>query len=225
MVAAARAGDRPAAVTAARRGHPRGRGERLVPWAVAALVAVAVAAVIGGPVGLACGLAAAAGTGRYLRRLEPPSVRADRASAARDLPYAVDLLAAALRAGLPTQRAVRVVAGALDGSLGRRLGRVARALGLGLPPEQAWLAVADLPGGARLIAAVSRSADSGAALSATFARLADDQRAQQTAAVEAAANRAGVLIVLPLGLCFLPAFVFAGVVPVIVAVLGDVLRV
>lgn len=67
--------------------------------------------------------------------------------------------------------------------------------------------------------------DSGAALSATFARLADDQRARQTAAVEAAASRAGVLIVLPLGLCFLPAFVFAGVVPVIVAVLGDVLRV
>ena len=77
----------------------------------------------------------------------------------------------------------------------------------------------------RLAAAVSRSADSGAALSATFARLADDQRARQAAAVEAAASRAGVLIVLPLGLCFLPAFVFAGVVPVIVAVLGDVLRV
>jgi pilus assembly protein TadC len=42
--------------------------------------------------------------------------------------------------------------------------------------------------------------------------------------VEAAARRAGVLVVLPLGLCFLPAFVFAGLVPVIVAVLGDVLR-
>jgi pilus assembly protein TadC len=224
MVAAAGADDRSAAVTA-RRVRPVGRRERLVHWAVAALVAIAVAAVIGGPVGLAGGLVVAAGTGRYLRSLEPAAVRADRASAARDLPYAVDLLAAALKAGLPTQRAVRVVAGALDGSLGRRLGRVARALGLGLPPEQAWLAVADLPGGARLIAAVSRSADSGAALSATFARLADDQRAQQTAAVEAAASRAGVLIVLPLGLCFLPAFVFAGVVPVIVAVLGDVLRV
>ena len=32
-----------------------------------------------------------------------------------------------------------------------------------------------------------------------------------------------MLIVLPLGLCFLPAFVLAGLVPVIVAVLGDVL--
>ncbi len=42
-------------------------------------------------------------------------------------------------------------------------------------------------------------------------------------AVDAAARRAGVLIVLPLGLCFLPAFVLAGLVPVLVAVLGDVL--
>lgn len=212
-------------MTATRRVRSRGRSGRLVHWAVATLVAAAITALIGGPVGLACGLVVAVGTGRYLRRLEPAAVRADRASAARDLPYAEDLLAAALKAGLPTQRAVGVVAGALDGSLARRLGRVARGLGLGLPPEQAWLAVADLPGGARLTAAVARSADSGAALSATFARLADDQRAQQAAEVEAAANRAGVLIVLPLGLCFLPAFVFAGVVPVIVAVLGDVLRV
>jgi pilus assembly protein TadC len=193
-------------------------------WAVAVLAGVAVASVVGGPAGLVCGLAVAVGSGRYLARLEPKAVRVERARAAEDLPYAVDLLAAALRAGQPTQRAVGVVAAAVDGPIGRRLGRVARALGLGLPPERAWLALADLPGGHRLIAAVTRSADSGAALSATFVRLADDQRAQRVAAVDAAARRAGVLVVLPLGLCFLPAFVFAGVVPVIVAVLGDVLR-
>jgi pilus assembly protein TadC len=54
-------------------------------------------------------------------------------------------------------------------------------------------------------------------------RIADDLRAARHADVEAAAQRAGVLIVLPLGLCFLPAFVLAGIAPVIVAVLGDVL--
>jgi pilus assembly protein TadC len=201
-----------------------GRRDRLRRWAVAGLAGVAVAVMIGGPAGLVFGLAVAAGAGRALGRLEPAGVRAERAIATADLPYAVDLLAAALRAGMPTQQAVRVIADAFDGPVGRRLARVVRALGLGLPPEQAWLALADLPGGARLIAAVARSADSGAALSATFTRLADDQRAQRAAAVDAAAHRAGVFIVLPLGLCFLPAFVFAGVVPVIVAVLGDVLH-
>jgi pilus assembly protein TadC len=75
-----------------------------------------------------------------------------------------------------------------------------------------------------MAAAVIRSAESGSALAAAFTRLADDQRARRSTDAEAAARRAGVLIVLPLGLCFLPAFVFAGIVPVIVAVLGDVLR-
>jgi hypothetical protein len=42
-------------------------------------------------------------------------------------------------------------------------------------------------------------------------------------AAASSTHRAGVLIVLPLGLCFLPAFVLAGLVPVVVAVLGDVL--
>jgi hypothetical protein len=55
-------------------------------------------------------------------------------------------------------------------------------------------------------------------------RQADELRAARTAAAEAAARRVGVLVVLPLALCFLPAFVLAGVVPVIVAVFGDVLR-
>jgi len=57
------------------------------------------------------------------------------------------------------------------------------------------------------------------------ARLMDDVIFSLTRliAADAAARRAGVLIVLPLGLCFLPAFVLAGLVPVIVAVLGDVL--
>ena len=56
-----------------------------------------------------------------------------------------------------------------------------------------------------------------------IAALADDLRADRAVAAEAAAQRAGVLIVLPLGLCFLPAFLLAGLVPVVVAVLGDVL--
>ncbi len=54
-------------------------------------------------------------------------------------------------------------------------------------------------------------------------RLADELRAARGAECEAAARRAGVLVVLPLGLCFLPAFVLAGLVPIVLSVLGDVL--
>jgi pilus assembly protein TadC len=60
-------------------------------------------------------------------------------------------------------------------------------------------------------------------MTGALGRLADDLRAARAARAEAGAQRLGVLVVLPLGLCFLPAFLLTGVVPVIVAVLGDVL--
>jgi pilus assembly protein TadC len=191
---------------------------------VAVLCGLAAGMLVGGWAGLVVGAVVAALLGRYLGRLEPASRRREREQAALDLPYAADLLAAALRAGLPTDRAVREVAGALGGPVGVRLGRVAGSLGLGLAPVRAWEPVHDLPAGARLAAAVARSAESGAALAGGFARLADDLRTGRLAAAETAAQRAGVLMVLPLGLCFLPAFIVAGTVPVIVAVLGDVLH-
>ncbi|GAA5177603.1 hypothetical protein GCM10023322_02650 [Rugosimonospora acidiphila] len=190
----------------------------------AGLAALATALLIGGWGGALAGVAVAVVAERFLRRMEPARRRAERLRAEADLPFTADLLAAALRAGLPTDRAVGAVAEAVDGPIAQRLARVGRSLGLGLTPAQAWLPMQDLPGGARMAAAVVRSADSGSALAAAFTRLADDQRARRAAEAETAARRAGVLIVLPLGLCFLPAFVFAGIVPVIVAVLGDALR-
>ena len=191
---------------------------------VALLGGLAVGVLVGGWPGVAVGLGTAVVLARYLARLEPAQVRRERERAELDLPYAADLLAAALRAGLPTERAVQVVAGHLGGPVGHRLGAVARSLGLGLTQADAWRPMYDLPVGARMSAAVARSADSGAALAGAFVRLADDLRTTRLAAVEAAGQRSGVLLVLPLGLCFLPAFVLAGIVPVIVAVLGDVLR-
>jgi pilus assembly protein TadC len=191
---------------------------------VAALGGLAVGVLVGGWPGLVAGIVTAVLLGRYLVRLEPAGRRREREQAALDLPYAADLLAAALRAGLPTDRAVREVADALGGPVGVRLGRVAGAITLGLPPALAWRPVHDLPAGTRMSAAVARSTHSGAALAGAFTRLADDLRATRLAEVQAAAQRAGVLLVLPLGLCFLPAFVVAGIVPVIVAVLGDILH-
>lgn len=169
------------------------------------------------------GFAVAVGVRRFLRKQEPAEIREARKRAVAELPLGADLLAAALRAGAPVDRAVSAVAEALGGPLGERLERVARSLRLGAEPDEAWAHLSDVAGGARLISAAIRSSSSGGALAGAFTRLADDLRADRTVAVEAAARRAGVLIVLPLGLCFLPAFVLAGLVPVMVAVVGDVL--
>lgn len=204
---------------AADSGRPRLGVRR---WVVASLVAVAVAVSVGGWVGVL--LAAAAGfiCERGLRRLDSGRRIVAEAEAA-DLPLAADLLAVALRGGAPLVQAVNAVADALPGALGDRLARVARMLALGATPDQAWRELWPVPGARRLVRAVIASAEHGGALAAALTRLADDLRADRLITADAAARRAGVLIVLPLGLCFLPAFMLAGLVPVIVAVLGDVL--
>jgi tight adherence protein B len=69
------------------------------------------------------------------------------------------------------------------------------------------------------IMALDRAEMSGAKLAATLTRLADRARDEAHAESIAAARRAGVLAVAPLGLCFLPAFLLLGVVPM---VLGSV---
>jgi pilus assembly protein TadC len=178
-----------------------------------------VAAVIGGWLGAALGVTVVAVLWRALPKLAAPGITAEHRRVAADLPLAADLMAAALRAGAPPDLAARTVGKALGGPLGERLVRVANALRLGEPPAQAWEFLSELPGGQRLSKVAARSADSGAALATTFRRHADQLRSARAAAAEAGAKRAAVLVVLPLGLCFLPAFVLTGVVPVVAAVL------
>ncbi|GAA1802846.1 type II secretion system F family protein [Planosporangium flavigriseum] len=219
-------------MTAGRRRVPGNRGrrrftaERSRPdpriGAAAVLAGVATAGLLGGWTGLAAGVAV--GTGCWWAARQWSTAGRDDRQVAVDLPIAVDLLAAALRAGAPPARAAEVVGEALGGPLGRRLELVGTALRLGARPEEAWAPLAAIPGGERVRRAAVRTAASGAAMTGALGRLAGDLRAARRAQAEAAAQRLGVLVVLPLGLCFLPAFLLTGVVPVVVAVLGDVLR-
>jgi pilus assembly protein TadC len=206
-----------------RSADPSGRRRPDLIRLGAALGGLAVAVVLGGWSGPVAGVLATVLLDRLLRRFEPATARRRRLREVADLPLGADLLAATLRAGAPVDRAVTSVAEALGGPLGERLRRVGRTLRLGGDPEEAWAQLGPVAGADRLTAAAIRSSASGAALAGALTRLADDLRADRSTAVEAAARRAGVLIVLPLGLCFLPAFILAGLVPVIVAVLGDVL--
>ncbi|MET0493738.1 MAG: type II secretion system F family protein [Actinoplanes sp.] len=214
---------------AARSGGPRllrpaarsgGRNPRLLLDVLAGLGAVFF---VGKWWAVPLGIAVGVGVDRFLRRREPAEVRAARLRIAADLALSADLLAAVLRAGAPVDRALSAVADALGGPLGERLDRIGRSLRLGAGPQEAWGHLSDVAGAERMVAAAVRSSASGGALSGALSRLAADLRADRSLAAEAAARRAGVLIVLPLGLCFLPAFLLAGLVPVVVAVIGDVL--
>ena len=75
-----------------------------------------------------------------------------------------------------------------------------------------------------LLRLARRSAASGAALAQGVADLADQSRHDAASAADARAQRASVLIAGPLGLCYLPAFVCLGIVPIVAGLAGDVLR-
>lgn len=197
------------------------------PVGLALVVGVPLALLVEGVAGLVVGAVLGAILGvlgdRWLTRQPSRAEVAVERRVAADLPFAVDLLAAALRAGATPDMAARCVGKALGGPLGERLLRVDRALGLGAPAGEAWSYLGTDDGVKRIARAAERSQQSGAAFAQSLLRIADELRSDSLLSAESAARRAAVLIVLPLGLCFLPSFVLAGLVPVIVAILGDVL--
>jgi Flp pilus assembly protein TadB len=178
---------------------------------------------LGGWSGAVLGLLAGLGCAGWLAGRPAPQRRGRERYLAAELPFAVDLVAAALRAGAPPDAATGWVADAVGGVAGEALRDVSHALRRGGTAAEAWALLGVGDAGARVARAAARSAHSGSALAGALGRVADDLRADAVLAAEARARTAGVLIVLPLGLCFLPAFVLTGLVPVIVAVVGGVL--
>ncbi len=132
-------------------------------------------------------------------------------------------LAVCLEAGLPVAAAVSAAAEPLDGITGATLRRIAGLLELGGDPAQAWQTAQGDPATAAFARAAGRSAATGAALARTARAESARVREALTDVAEARAQRAGVLIAAPLGLCFLPAFLVLGVVPVVIGLAGEVL--
>lgn len=169
--------------------------------------------------GLALGVGAALGAHRVLRgeagRQPDPDPLA--------LAGGWDLLAACLRSGLPVPVAVRAAAGHLPGSAAAELLRVGELLALGADAATAWQVAASSPVH-KLARAARRSACSGAGLESTARSLAAEIRADAVNAASTRAQRAGVLITGPLGLCFLPAFLALGVLPVVIGLATGLLR-
>ncbi|WP_018332827.1 type II secretion system F family protein [Actinomycetospora chiangmaiensis] len=135
-----------------------------------------------------------------------------------------DELAACLRAGLPLGLAVRAVAESAPVATATALTRVADLVALGADPVAAWGPALDEPSTTRLARAARRSARSGAAVADVAATVAADVRAEAAEAVAARAERAGVLVAGPLGLCFLPAFLALGIAPVVIGLASPLLE-
>lgn len=138
----------------------------------------------------------------------------------------LDLLAVSLLAGLPTPDALSAVADAVehtDSVLARPLRATAARMRLGATPAEAWR---DVPGGSRLApvtAVLVRASDGGGSVRSALDHASRRLRSEADSAATARAERAAVMVAGPLGLCFLPAFVCLGVLPVVVGLADGML--
>ncbi|MFG3656814.1 type II secretion system F family protein [Streptomyces sp. NPDC047706] len=196
-------------------------------WWPAAAVVGAGWVLVGGGVGAVVGLAAAVGVWRWRDR-QTAAAAADEAvdsrEAARQLPLAADLVAACIAAGAGPVIAAQAVGEALGGPVGEALARGAAEVRLGGEPAGAWRRLAAAPGAAALARLLERAGVSGLPAAAPVARIAADARADWARGATARARRAAVMVTAPVGLCFLPAFIAVGVLPVVIGLAGGVLR-
>jgi pilus assembly protein TadC len=142
----------------------------------------------------------------------------------------LDVLAVCLSTGMAVSTAAAATAPSAPLLLARVLRRAADLLALGADAGVAWSAPSDLPPGSldaqtdALLRLARRSSASGVALAEAVAALAAQCRQDAAHMAAATAERAAVLIAGPLGLCFLPAFVCLGIVPVVAGLAGDLLK-
>jgi len=202
------------ASTVATAGEPevRGRGLAAVAAATGALV------LVDGVTGLALAALVGPVTFHVLRRLEPRAVVAARERVARDLPVAAHLLSSALAAGASPVAALDLVSAALGGPVAPQLRRVSALARLGGDLASTWRSVPADGGLAPLARTVARALETGAPLADALDRLAVDLRSQQRFEIDRRARSVGVRAAAPLGLCFLPAFLLIGVIPVVIGV-------
>jgi Flp pilus assembly protein TadB len=174
-----------------------------------------VAVVVGGGAGAALGLAVAVGAVaavRWLARRDARPAPMDEA----DVALASDLLAAVVEAGLPVSAALAAVAAQLPGPVGDALARAARLLSVGAAPASALAGLLADAASARLGRALLAALDGGASPVPLLDAAASAQRDRARSARVQRARGIGSKAALPVGLCFLPAFVLVAIVPVVV---------
>jgi Flp pilus assembly protein TadB len=173
---------------------------------------------VGGITGAIAGMVATVVAWRVLGRVESPVARRRRNELERDLPTAVHLLGACLESGGAIAGALETVAGALPGAVAEELLLVRHRLALGVDPATVWRDLAAHPQLGRLGGALARAHRSGAPVGDAVRGLAGELVAQTRARSDARARSVEVRAAAPLGVCFLPAFLLLGVVPMVVGV-------
>lgn len=149
-----------------------------------------------------------------------PAQRGQRTARRREAPaleLILDLAASLLQSGLPIARVLDILGSRIPHCAPLRT--VARCLELNMDWEQAW------QGSPAWLEPLQRalrfSHNSGAGAAPLLRNLAQLQRREHAKRAQEVGAQFGTKLVLPLGLCALPAFIALGVVPIIIALLPN----
>ncbi|MHA7135477.1 type II secretion system F family protein [Oerskovia turbata] len=151
----------------------------------------------------------------------PPGAAVTATGGPIEIGVLLELLAAAVRAGTSVPRALEAVGHAVEGPDGAALHRAGAALVLGAGWAEAWAGAP--PRLATVRTALRPAWEQGAAPGEALRAAGEQLRSEQQAAARQAAARLAVHLVLPLGVCFLPAFLLVGLLPVLLSLGGGVL--
>ena len=172
--------------------------------------------------GLGLAFAGRRWTAALVHRAEVESTRAGHTGGEQalnaptvDTALVLELLAAQLRAGLAPLAALGTLAEALNS---RPLHTVCQRLQMGSRWGSAWSGSAAGTFG-ELRDALAPAYTGGAPSTALLLSLADAHRLSERRAAERAAGKLSVALVVPLGLCSLPAFICLGIVPILISLL------
>lgn len=159
-------------------------------------------------------------TAALVHRAEVESAASNGAEQTSNMPpvdtaLVLELLAAQLRAGLAPLAALGTLAEALNS---RPLHTVCQRLQMGSGWGSAWSGSAAGTFG-ELRDALAPAYTGGAPSTALLLSLADAHRLSERRAAERAAGKLSVALVVPLGLCSLPAFICLGIVPILISLL------
>ena len=178
--------------------------------------------VLTGLLGLGLAFVGRRWTAALVHRAEVESTRAGHTGGEQalnaptvDTALVLELLAAQLRAGLAPLAALGTLAEALNS---RSLHAVCQRLQMGSGWGSAWSGSAAGTFG-ELRDALAPAYTGGAPSTALLLSLADAHRLSERRAAERAAGKLSVALVVPLGLCSLPAFICLGIVPILISLL------
>jgi Flp pilus assembly protein TadB len=170
----------------------------------------------GGTLGAMMGAASAGWFTRQWALREKQPDREHEQNLVRDAPVVIDLLCAALVSGATIHDSLVAVRDAVtDSPIHSIVERVVAMMDLGASPAEAWAQWVTHPVLGRLAQSIVHSHDSGAALVDVMDSAARELRREHQRRVERAARSSGVKAVIPLAVCFLPAFFALGVVPIV----------